>query len=387
MGLDLAAFGAQCMFCGDAGHLRPYSAITLLASTAQKGEKGEKGGKVTAQQIAWPQSEHFANLNVHLDQGPGMQYGDSQRFATSSVLQFVLYRTRCTACVLTQQFRMDLPLATVVRGLFTGGSLGWYLASSPALPPPPPVLGGQHIRIVSVDDPESRSELTRYGMSHGRVDLLRREVGKAWACLVMDEAMRNQGNTSKREAWLVLHFLEHAQSANVYPPKSVAIVTTHYAQMLWLQHCVWEAGRGLHGDQAYECVQTIATLDRYQGLQAPVVLASLVSSEPGIMRDVVRANTVTSRAQSELHLFGAFLGWEDSPLTAGWLSGLRVMAAALRDYPSQEDVQKVRLPGVLYQQPTLAKPEVGVIYKFKGGGVGDGGAVALETVEEACRSP
>ena len=67
VGLDLAAFRAQCMFCGDAGQLRPYSAITLLAS-----KKGEKGGKVTAQQIAWPQSEHFVNLNVHLDQGPGM---------------------------------------------------------------------------------------------------------------------------------------------------------------------------------------------------------------------------------------------------------------------------------------------------------------------------
>ena len=90
--LDLAAFGAQRMFCGDVGQLRPYSAITLLAS--QK-------SKVTAKQIAWPQSEHFANLNVHLDEVPGMQYGDSQRFATSSVLQFVLYRTRCTACVLT----------------------------------------------------------------------------------------------------------------------------------------------------------------------------------------------------------------------------------------------------------------------------------------------
>ena len=101
VGLDLAAFGAQCMFCGDAGQLRPYSAITLLAVAAKaeaKGEKGEKGGKVTAQQIAWPQSEHFANLNVHVDQAPGMQYGDSQRFATSSVLQFVLYRTRCTVC-------------------------------------------------------------------------------------------------------------------------------------------------------------------------------------------------------------------------------------------------------------------------------------------------
>ena len=74
----------------------------------------------------------------------------------------------------------------------------------------------------------------------------------------------------------------------------MAIVATHYAQMLWLQHCVWEAGRRLHGDQAYECVPVIATLDRYEGLQAPVVLASMVSSEPGIMKDVVRADTLTS---------------------------------------------------------------------------------------------
>ena len=215
---------------------------------------------MTAKQIGWPQSEHFAKLNVHLDQGPGMQYGDSQRFATSSVLRFVLYRKRCTACVRTQQLRMELPLATVVRGLFTGGSSGWYPSSSPALPPP--VLGGQHIRIVSTDDPEWRQELTRYGMSPDRVDTLRREIGRAWECLVMDEAMLAQGNLSKEEAWLVLHFLEHAHSAHVYPPKSVAIITTHYAQMLWLQHCVWEAGRRLHADQEYECVQTIATLDQ-----------------------------------------------------------------------------------------------------------------------------
>ena len=80
VGLHLAASGAQCMFWGDAGQLRPYSAITLLTS-----KKGEKGGKVTAKPIASPQSEHFSNLNVHLDEGPGMQYGDWQRFTTSSV--------------------------------------------------------------------------------------------------------------------------------------------------------------------------------------------------------------------------------------------------------------------------------------------------------------
>ena len=36
VGLDLAAFGAHCMFCGDAGQLRPYSAITLLATQHSK---------------------------------------------------------------------------------------------------------------------------------------------------------------------------------------------------------------------------------------------------------------------------------------------------------------------------------------------------------------
>ena len=65
VGLDLAAFGAQCMFCGDAGQLRPYSAITLLATAAKaEGGKNGKGGKVPAQHIAWPQSEHFANLKA-----------------------------------------------------------------------------------------------------------------------------------------------------------------------------------------------------------------------------------------------------------------------------------------------------------------------------------
>ena len=85
---------------------------------------------------------------------------------------------------------------------FHGVSLGWYPSSSPALPPP--VLGGQHIRIVSTDDPEWRQEPTRYGMSAERVDKLRREIGRAWDCLVMDDAMLAQGNLSREEAWLLV---------------------------------------------------------------------------------------------------------------------------------------------------------------------------------------
>ena len=114
-----------------------------------------------------------------------MQYGDSQRFVTSSVLQFVLYRTRCTACVLTQHFRMDVPLAMFVPRLFTGGSLGWYPPSSSALPPP--VLAGQHIRIVSTDNVEWKRELTLYGMSEERVQVLRHHIKEAWDSLIMDD--------------------------------------------------------------------------------------------------------------------------------------------------------------------------------------------------------
>ena len=58
--------------------------------------------------------------------------GPRVRHTLGNLLQFVLYRTRCTACFLTQQICMNLPLAMVVRGLFTGGSLCWYPPSSPA---------------------------------------------------------------------------------------------------------------------------------------------------------------------------------------------------------------------------------------------------------------
>ena len=56
----------------------------------------------------------------------------------------------------------------------------------------------------------------------------------AWDFLVMEDEMLRQGNLRRDEAWLVPHFLEHAHTAHAYPPHSVAIVTTHYAQMLWL---------------------------------------------------------------------------------------------------------------------------------------------------------
>ena len=43
---------------------------------------------------------------------------------------------------------------------------------------------------------------------------------------------------SMEEGLLVCHFLELPVRRGKYPAKLVAIVTTHYAQMLWLEYCV-----------------------------------------------------------------------------------------------------------------------------------------------------
>ena len=100
------------------------------------------------------------------------------------------------------------------------------------------------------------------------------------------------------------------------------------------------------------------------------------------MKDVVRANPLTSRAQSELHLFGPFFGWEDSPLTAGWLSGLSGTAAVtIPRGRTQGAASRGSVPSA-YPCQTRG----GCHSQVQGGGVGGGGAVALETVEEACKS-
>ena len=187
----------------------------------------------------------------------------------------------------------------------------------------------------------------------------------------MYDVLASAGKCSVDEALLVVHFLEHATMQNAYGPNTVAVGTTHYAQMIWLLHCVWRVGETLCGEKyKYQCLQIITTLDRYQGLQAPVILASLVSSTPGIMKDVVRANTLTSRAQSELHLFGPFNRWYAEAITGNWLKGLQRMADAVGQGGGIEGLETVRLPGVMWRQATLHGQLEGFIYTFKGGVVG-----------------
>ena len=122
VGLDLAAMGSQCLLCGDPGQLRPYSHVQLLASLCEA-EKVE----VVPNRVAWPRDDTFKYNGVVRDcPCPEVHWHDSHRFCTTSTLQFFLYRTRCLASILVQQYRMTKPLATVMRALFTGGG-SWPL--------------------------------------------------------------------------------------------------------------------------------------------------------------------------------------------------------------------------------------------------------------------
>ena len=107
-----------------------------------------------------------------------------------------------------------------------------------------------------------------------------------------------------------MHFLEVAVRACTYPDKSVAVVTTHYTQTVWLDYCVSYVGSRVC-EGRHPILMAVATLERFQGLQAQVILAFLLSHVPRIMSDGWRANTLTSRAHPQLHLFWRFAAWAD----------------------------------------------------------------------------
>ena len=316
VGMDLAAMGSQCLLCGDPGQLRPYSHVQLLASACEA-EKAE----VVPEAVAWPADDTFKfNGVVRESPSPQVHWHDSHRFCSTSTLQFFLYRTRSQASILVQRYLMTKPLATLMRALFTGGDVGHY--HSYENPLPNPILNNP-IRIVDLNGPTWWEELER---TLGAEDLGRtfNHVEEAWANLRMDPVLLKKGVLSMEEGLLVCHFLEYAVRRGTYPAQSVAVVTTHYAQMVWLQHCVRFVGRKWRAHPA-NLLRTVATLDRFQGLQAPVILASLVSLTPGIMHDIWRSNTLTSKAQSELHLFGRFTEWTTHSTPGVWLDALQAV--------------------------------------------------------------
>ena len=358
VGLDLAAMGSQCLMCGDPGQLRPYSHVHLLAS-AWEAEKPE----VVPEALAWLADDTFKFNGVARESpGPQVHGHDSHRFCTTSTLQFFLYRTRCWASIPVQQYRMTKPLATLMRALFTGGAVGHYHSSEKPLPDP---ILNNPIRIVDLNGPTWWEELER---TLGANDLGRmfNHVEEAWANLRMDPVLLNMGGLSMEEGLLMCHFLEYAVDRGTYPAQSVAVVTTHYAQMVWLQHCVRFVGRKWHAHPA-NLLRTVATVDRCQGLQAPVILASLVSPTPGIMHDIWRSNTLTSRAQSELHLFGRFTAWTTHPNPGVRLDALHAVQWEARSRTVSDTLQ---LAGVLREVAAVDKIVHGTIYRLAGGVVG-----------------
>ena len=140
----------------------------------------------------------------------------------------------------------------------------------------------------------------------------------------MDNVLVGRGNMSMEEGLLVCHFFEVVVRKGTYPDRSVVIVTTQYAQMVCLKSCVRYVCRKM-SNTSTPIVLAIATLDRFQGLQARAILASLVSPTPGIMNDIGRANTLTSRAQFELHLFGRFAAWAQHPTPGARIAALSVV--------------------------------------------------------------
>ena len=116
-------------------------------------------------------------------------------------------------------------------------------------------------------------------------------------------------------------------------------------------------------------VSAIATVDRFQGLQAQVILASLVSPVPGIMSHVWRANTLTSRAQSELHLFGRFAAWAGHPTPRAWIAALNEVQW---EAGSAAVGSTLEWAGVFREVGVIDRVRQGTIYRLGGGAWGTG---------------
>ena len=201
-------------------------------------------------------------------------------------------------------------------------------------------------------------------------------VHEAWNTMKMDPLLLRQGNMSMEEGVLVCHSLELAVSKGNYPNRSVAGVTTHYVQMVWLQWCLRYVGSKWRATQV-PILLTVATQDGFQGQQAPVIFGSLVSATPRIMHDIRRSNTLTSRAQPELHLLGGFTGWDGHPTPGAWIAALHDVSWEARSATVSTTLELAR---VLREGGVVEKVMEGTIYRLApGGGVV---ALAMEGVEE-----
>ena len=254
-----------------------------------------------------------------------------------------------------------------------GGGGGFGYCHSSLHPLPDPVLHNP-IRIVDLDGEKWWHQPEE---SLGNADLRKMHsyVVEAWHSMRMDNVLAGGGNMSMEEGQLVCHFLELAVRARSYPEWSVAIVTTHYAQMVWLKWCVRYVGRNMSNTMT-PILLAIATLDGFQGLQAQVILACLVSPTLGIMNDIWRANTLTSWAQSELHLFRRLAAWAQHPTPGTWIAALN---AVQWEAGSATVGTTLELARVLREARVIDRVREGTIYRL---GCVCGGALIVEALEE-----
>ena len=116
-------------------------------------------------------------------------------------------------------------------------------------------------------------------------------------------------------------------------------------------------------------LKTVATLNRFQGLQAPVILDSVVSATPGIMHDMWRSNSRTSRAQYELHLFGRFTQWKTHRTPGVWMAALHVVQWEADSATVSDTLEPV---GVWREAAVTDKVMEGTIHRLAGRGGGSG---------------
>ena len=140
-------------------------------------------------------------------------------------------------------------------------------------------------------------------------------------------------------------------------------MTTHYAQIVWLEYCVRYVGCRWQANPV-PLLKTIATFDRFQGLQARVILASPVFATPGIMHDMWRSNTLTNRAQSGLHFFGRFTHWNAHPTPSVWIAALHDWQWEAGSATASETLEA----GVFREAGVIDKVMRGTIYPLAGGG-------------------
>ena len=114
-------------------------------------------------------------------------------------------------------------------------------------------------------------------------------------------------------------------------------------------------------------VLAIAPQDRFQGLHAQVILASLVSPTPRIMNDIWMGNILTTRAQLEVHLFGRFAAWAQHPTPGAWIAALN---AVHWEAGSATVSTTLDLAGVLREAGVIDRVREGTIYRSGCGVVG-----------------